>query len=169
METDFSLLDELNEYYLPIYTKDEDAATWYDNTTLFIVWVGINDINRSYMKEDPDMNSIIIDNYRRFIDSLYDTGARNYLFINVPPLEKTPAVMEDTKTPNRVELEKAAVLDYNKRLVSMIDDFESAYPDVATFHYDVHSLFNKVIEDPAQFELTERYQDVTTVCPAYEK
>lgn len=72
VETEFSLLDELNEYYLPIYTKDEDAATWYDNTTLFIIWVGINDINRSYMKEHPDMNPMIIDNYRRFIDSLYD-------------------------------------------------------------------------------------------------
>lgn len=77
--------------------------------------------------------------------------------------------MEVTKIPNRAELEKAAVLDYNERLVAMIHDFASAYPDVATFHYDVHSLFNKVIGDPAQFELTERYQDVTTVCPAYEK
>ncbi|KAL4893128.1 hypothetical protein BDV59DRAFT_202107 [Aspergillus ambiguus] len=119
------------------------------------------------MDEGPDIKTLIMDKYRQFVDTLYNTGARNYLLINVPPLERTPAVIEDN-TPDRVELEKAAVLDYNERLLSLIEDVKSSYSDVTVFHYDAHTLFNKVIDDPSQFSLTERYKDVTTVCEAYE-
>ncbi|KAF9893694.1 hypothetical protein FE257_009862 [Aspergillus nanangensis] len=168
VDSKFSLLDELNDYYLPIYTRDEDAATWANDTILFIVWVGINDINRSYLDEDPDMNPLIVDNYRRFVDTLYDTGARNFLLLNVPPLEKTPTVLQDEKTPNRATLEKAAVEDYNERLLGLVEEVEASYADVTVFHYDTHSLFNQVIEDPAQFEWTADYKTVTESCAAYE-
>lgn len=59
------------------------------------------------------------------IDILYNAGARSFVFLNVPPLERTPLFIEQGSTA--VTQVKSATLDYNTQLSSRIKTFIQQY------------------------------------------
>jgi len=102
--------------------------------------------------------------YSRLIDQLYQTGARNFLFLNVPPIERAPYV-RGTEYLNH----SAAVVDWNTRLANMAANLTIMYDDTTVFHFDTNTLFNQVIDDPKSFKQTAGYKDTADRCQEYYK
>lgn len=80
--------------YLPYAAKKPDWAQWTEQDSLFsmsqinfvnvVTWVGINDLLRDY-----DTNEQLAKLFE-MQDQLYQTGARNFLFFNIPPFNRAP-------------------------------------------------------------------------------
>ncbi|CAI6043282.1 unnamed protein product [Clonostachys chloroleuca] len=154
----YDVIREIDEGYLRYYGND----TIESSTSLFVVWIGINDITNSYLERNDTTHSSIFKSFRYRIDSLYDTGARNFLLLSIPPLERAPRTTQSSDAENRVPLMKDAVQDWNERLRIFKQRIQYLHSDVNVFLFDTYSLFQKVIDDPAQYEETAVYKDTAT-------
>lgn len=149
-----------------------DSAFSGDNV-LYGTWIGINDVKGSYLGDDYEGANLtlyteIIDSLYTSVSALYDNGARNFLFLSVPPLEKTPYTTTSSANATRYPLMQRAVEDYNGKLLKMAQAVRHNFAYARVFYMDAHTLFNDVIADPSQFEETAGYKDVTSFCSAYE-
>lgn len=69
--------------------------------------------------------------YRFLIEKLYASGGRKFLFLNVPPTDRSPMVIKEG--PEAIKTYATWVKAYNDGLQSMINDFKLSHNDVR-FH-----------------------------------
>ncbi|KAH8424030.1 SGNH/GDSL hydrolase family protein [Aspergillus melleus] len=171
VESGLDVAREISEYFVPYYANSSSDAdpVWETDSTLVAIWVGINDINKSYLAQNESIHPLIFERYRELVGDLYDLGARSFLLLNVPPLERAPRTTGSSAAEERIPIERAAVKDYNSRVDALQEDLQGNYDDVTVFLYDTYSLFDKVIDDASQFEQTQGYKDTTSYCSAYQK
>ncbi|KAF4967406.1 hypothetical protein FZEAL_10533 [Fusarium zealandicum] len=162
---DYDVIREINEEFLPHYKK---GKTFQSDSSLFAVWIGINDIANSYLDEDPDVNAEIFKSFRYRIDSLYEAGARNFLLLTVPPLEQSPRITGSSASATRIPLITKATKDWNSRLRTFQERIKSLHPKATVFVYDTYRLFQKVMDDPSKFDETSVYKDTASYCTAYK-
>lgn len=80
---------------------------------------------------------------------LYNAGARNFLFLTVPPINKTPLVLaESTATQTQ---EGAAVVTYNQLLQAALDTFKKSNSGITAWVYDTTTAFNTAIDNPTAY------------------
>jgi len=106
-------------------------APWTGADTLFITWVGIND---SAWSSDP------VDNVKMLFEaqeSLYGNGARNFLFVNVPPIDRSPAKGRKHHYEN-----------WNKELNAAAERFATKHTDATVMIYSSWDTFTALLDEP---------------------
>jgi len=73
-----------NQTWLPGPNKTHYSVRSLDGRINAVTWVGINDLLRFY-----DTNQQLTKLFE-LQDLLYQTGARNFLFFNIPPYNRAP-------------------------------------------------------------------------------
>ncbi|CAE6482588.1 unnamed protein product [Rhizoctonia solani] len=81
-------------------------------------------------------------------ETLYTTGARNFLFVNVPPTNRCPF------SNNNATL-ASLVSSWNTQLKAAGEAFQAKHSDIAVFYYDSWSLYTKLLDSPAQYGFTD--------------
>lgn len=114
--------------------------------------MGINDIDRPYLAQNQTVHPLIFARHRELVGDLYDLGARSFLLLNVPPLERAPRTTGSSAAEERIPIERATVRVYNSRVEALQEDLQGDYDDITVFLYDISSLFERVIDDASQFE-----------------
>ncbi|KAL9049184.1 MAG: hypothetical protein Q9162_007356 [Coniocarpon cinnabarinum] len=163
LPTVLSLRQQVNDEFLPYYL-DEQTASWNPSNSLFAFFFGINDVGNSYYLQNGSLNGDIVSVYASVVDELYENGARNLLFLNVPPVDKAPLTAEQGASAQ--SLEASAIADFNRQVRQMASNF-STYSDTTVFYFDTSSVFNAVLQDPESFPATAIYQNTTDYCVAY--
>ncbi|KAI4209112.1 MAG: hypothetical protein LQ351_007918 [Letrouitia transgressa] len=142
-----------------------NATSWNPSSTLFLSFFGINDVygNDAYQSDDFTSTKLdeVFSSYEKSLSSLYDSGARNFLVINLPPLELTPQFNsedDDTKT----EAVKTAIDAFNGRVPDLLDQLREAHGDASWQWYGLHDLFKQIIEDKGEAEMAEIGKDALT-------
>ncbi|KAH8758728.1 hypothetical protein BGZ57DRAFT_856402 [Hyaloscypha finlandica] len=143
--TVLSLIDQVSLFTKNLSPLPSNSLT--ASNTLIDIWIGVNDVGNAWSNANwPTLSQKIIDQYFSQVQELYASGARNFLFLTVPPIQKTPAVMAQ---PNSTQsAEGAAVGDYNELLVKAVDDFKAKNEGVTTWVYDTGDAFNTAIASP---------------------
>ncbi|GAA5825875.1 hypothetical protein JCM3770_003087 [Rhodotorula araucariae] len=138
-------------------------AAWETNSTLFTVWIGINDVGNGYLQGQDFTASLpaVFESYTRAIASLYTGGARNFLILGVPPTWRTPLVQ--SYGPQAVATYGNYVSQYNTELARLVGEFRTAYPDARFALFDTVPFFNQILDNPANYGIA----DATTACTAY--
>jgi hypothetical protein len=90
-----------------------------------------------------------MDQYINQTQTLYDSGARRFLFLTVPPIQLSPSVQAGG--PENVKAEGAAVNQYNDALKSRVAKFAAANPQAKTYVVDTTVPFMKAIENPKAY------------------
>ena len=122
-----------------------------DTSALHTVWFGINDVtSSSYNVKDYGFYKNVLVRYSEQVRRLVAGGARNFLFINVPPLERSPHVRSLGSLA--ISQETFAINFYNDRLREMVDEI-SSHTGGKVMLYDIHSNFG--------------YSGIQDFCPAY--
>lgn len=98
---------------------------------------------------------------------LYGSGARNFLFLNVPPIDRTPGSLVLSDIERR--LQAAYIGEFNFRLGALVYNFVQRYPDATAFSFDTNYLFTQALDNPTRFHETEEYRNTTHYCAAYMK
>jgi phospholipase/lecithinase/hemolysin len=156
---------ELNDVFLPNYASQD--SFYQGSTSLFAIWIGVNDLTNSYLV-DEDVHPALFTRLRQLVNDMYEAGARQFIFINAPPLERVPKVTGSSSHATRIPLMKTAVTDYNRKMYELAREVnhDLAYTEVV--HFDVYTLMNAVIDNPTQFDETAVYKDTTSYCAAYQ-
>lgn len=128
-----SLVDQVMFQYEPMYSHSNH--TWTSENTIFMTWIGINDITilSSLYQNHSDFNTTLpprFDQYFGLMENLYNTGARKFLFINMPPLDRTPMIMNHTD--DIIAELKAGVALFNEVLLpTYVDWFQGNHSKVS--------------------------------------
>ena len=116
---------------------------------------------------DP-LNNLIFGVYGDLVNRLYGLGARNFLFLTVPPVNRSP--LTQAQGPDSVALEAAAIAAFNTGITSLATALRTAHlEDANVFVYDVHKDFGAVLDNPQAFPQTKGYRNTTDYCVAYQK
>jgi phospholipase/lecithinase/hemolysin len=136
--------------------------TYQESQALVGIWIGINDISDSskYKVSFPDFyNSIITTLFEDSVEALYQAGYHNFLFINLPPLDRTPSNLVSTHPlPN-----KTMVDWWDDTLLNHSNAFNSIHSDAKSMVFDANTFLNGVLDNPTDYGIT----NITNFCPGY--
>ncbi|CCA73377.1 related to cellulose-binding GDSL lipase/acylhydrolase, putative-Aspergillus fumigatus [Serendipita indica DSM 11827] len=152
-----SLVDQTNDFLNYNAPGKAYYPGWSSSNTLFSVWIGINDIGNSYWRSDATtFDDTLLNRYFQLVQSLYSVGARKFLFLTVPPIQRSPLMLGQGSSVTATE--KAVIADYNSKLAAKAAAFASANSGVTALVYDTSTAFNTVLDNPSAYGL----QDATS-------
>lgn len=174
-DTVLSIKQQVLDEFVPGYTGASPSAPgapeWAGEDTLFAVWIGVNDVGNSYYNGEDATNALyakIFDVYSGLVDTMYEAGGRNFVFLNVPPVDRSPLITE-SGVEGAAEQEKAAIGVWNGKIEDMAASLKGNHSEVNVWTVDTNTVFGKVLDDPSSFEQTSGYTNTTGYCEAYEK
>ncbi|GAA5913243.1 hypothetical protein JCM5296_006863 [Sporobolomyces johnsonii] len=140
-----------------------NEVPWKSNTTLFAAWFGINDVGFSYVdgKNLTEELPAIFDSWDRLINVLYQSGARNFLIMGVPPMQRTPLVQSYGEAAQDVFA--AYISEYNVALYDYTTRIPTYYPGSKVALFDTQPFFNAILDSPANYG----FMDSTDYCNLY--
>ncbi|SPO07522.1 related to cellulose-binding GDSL lipase/acylhydrolase [Cephalotrichum gorgonifer] len=164
-----SLVDQVTDGFLPNY-GDRSAARWSPETTVFGIWIGINDVGNSFWsgrESNEVLYAKIFDVYRGLVDDLYGAGARNFVFLNVPAIQRSPLTLGQGEQAIALEIE--ALEQFNGLVDQLAGDLKAEKKkEVNVWVHDTFKAFTEILDDPASHAQTAGYKNVTGYCEEYQ-
>lgn len=146
----FNLSDQL-----AVYQQDFPEVT--DNT-LFIFELGGNDVRDALAAQDPSLIAEALGNINSAVQMLYSQGARHFLLVNVPAIGATPAVkMLDDQFGGVGFIINAAnnlTQAFNANLAQLQTGLNAGLPAIDVRTLDLYALLNSIIDNPADYGIT---------------
>ncbi|KAG6847869.1 hypothetical protein H0H93_005338, partial [Arthromyces matolae] len=172
-----TLADQVDEFLKGAGTKPA-TTPWTSDNALFSIWIGINDIGNNYSSnyDYPTQTDSLLTAYfalvqklvRQLVRFFFSTptqvpqidrglnenansaiGARNFLFVNVPPVNRTP--MMTAQGPCARYYEANFIQTFNSQLLTFVASFEQTNPGVSTYFWDSNALFTAILNDPIAY------------------
>jgi phospholipase/lecithinase/hemolysin len=166
--TVLSLKDQVQTEFLPTYGSHPASAPWTSKSSLFAFFIGINDVGNTWSANNATLYNAIFSVYKGQLEDVYKTGARNFLFLSVPPVNLAPLTL-DQDDESASEREGKVIVDWNRRLSAMVATFRASHTGTTVFVHDTWGLYNSVIENPKSYKQTAGLRNVTDYCTAYVK
>ncbi|KAF9047805.1 hypothetical protein BJ165DRAFT_1344738, partial [Panaeolus papilionaceus] len=134
------------------------TTPWTSSNALFSIWIGINDLAATYGRggDRGAFSDQLLNSEFAQVKKLYDVGARNFLFVNVPPVDRSPQLLAQP-TNNQAGL-RTVIQGFNTRLAAKAAAFASANPGAKTWVYDSASQFTQILNNPRNYG----FRDATT-------
>jgi hypothetical protein len=157
-----SLTDQVQKDFLPHYPSTRFPPL----TTLYSVWIGINDVLRT-ADSAAKVDAIFTQALPAALDALVTrSGAKFFLFIDVPPLENAPEVLA-TPPEWRTKV-AAAVRRWNERLRAEALALQRRHAGVAVRQVSSYEVFSRVTKNPRSYSQTAGLKRLQGFCKKYE-
>lgn len=150
-----SVQDEILSTFIPSYGDSPARFKWTSESTLFTTFVGINDVSMVWWA--PNRTAIYDESFRTYsevLDTLYQTGARNFLALNVPPFYRSPGSKGANWTAAQYDHYDQGIREWNDRLIKTITNLTTVYADVRAGVIDTYTLFDAAQNYPCSNALT---------------
>ncbi|KAH7145375.1 putative lysophospholipase A [Dactylonectria estremocensis] len=160
-----------HSYTVPMVNQTQQYLTWAEpvlktqmdkSKALVAIWIGINDISDSklYDVNLPELyDSMIEFMFESSVKPLYKAGYHNYLFINLPPIHRSPSYVNKAQP----SLNATMIEWWNSRLSKYSSQFFRDHKSATTLVYDSFSFLNNVLDNPSNYEIT----NTSSFCPGY--
>ncbi|KAF9037785.1 hypothetical protein BDZ89DRAFT_1157227 [Hymenopellis radicata] len=145
-----SLTDQVNDFL----QSGGLIPSWSSNNTLFSFWIGINDLGNSYYLggDRGVFSDTLLDAYFALIAKLVATGARNFLFINVPPTDRSPLMLG--QSTDAQALLKSTIQGFNTKLAARAQALKANSSGVQTWVWDSNAFFTTILDHPTSYGFT---------------
>lgn len=160
-QTNKPVEDQISRNFETYCGRSTFECPWTPETSLFFVFAGINDVFAPYFIGTDRRPLEVLPHYYKNVRKLYSLGARNFVFMNVPPLDQIGEVNEYTAH------KREDVLAYNARLLLLRNAIVAELPDINTRLFDTRQLYADVIRAPESFEQTKGMTQMVRDCFAY--
>lgn len=114
------------------------------SSTLFTVWAGANDILHGLSPQSA------VANLTGDINTLYQDGARNFLWLNMPPLGDTPHGLGSGDSAGLNALSQ----EYNADWLQAIATLDAQDPGIDITGVNTYALVEAMIADPSAYGFT---------------
>ena len=152
-------MEQQVDFFVQDHLQANQAA---DPNALYVLWGGSND----YLGTDANPEEVV-DNIETEVESLYDSGARDFLVVNLPDLGAIPEANNPNLSVSPAELTELSDT-HNSLLDSGVEELEDSLTGADITILDVNSLFDDVLANPEEFGLTnvtEPFLDPITLTP----
>ena len=144
---------------------DSVLARFIDKSkTLVAVWIGINDINDSaeYDVDFPTFYNQLVATVFERLRRIFALGYRNFLVVNLPPLDRTPGnlVRRGGPLPNKTMVDWYDAALYNHSIA-----FQEENEGSSILYFDANEFLNGVLDDPGKYGI----KNSTGYCAAYDQ
>ncbi|KAI4525060.1 hypothetical protein K525DRAFT_266440 [Schizophyllum commune Loenen D] len=131
----------------PASIEDDPNAwrMWTSRNTLFVTWVGINDC-AFIPRHSPELCEEHLDKLFAGQHDLYLAGARNFMLVDVPHIDRTPAA-KPTPTPSPV------FPAWNAALLARAQIFAKEHPDATILIFSSARVIDSILDDPDVYGL----------------
>ncbi|KAH9485803.1 Acetylesterase [Psilocybe cubensis] len=148
--TVLSLTDQVNQFLTTVASKPT-STPWTSENSLFSIWIGVNDIGNSYYLsgDRSAFSDTLLNAYFALVQKLYNAGGRNFLFANVPPIDRSPLML--AQSTDAQALEKSVIGTFNTKLVAKINSFAANNTGVKTFLWDSNAQFTAMLNSPTTY------------------
>jgi phospholipase/lecithinase/hemolysin len=163
--TVLSLVDQVNQFD-SLLAPARPAAPWQSSNSLFAIMIGINDVGNSWSWTNVTQHGFhitLLNRYFEMVESLYDNGARSFLFINVPPIDRAPLFIEQGAA-NAAKV-KSSLADYNAQFAQRVAQFKATHRGLDQIVlFDANQLFSTLLNNAGPLG----FVNSTGFCEAYE-
>jgi phospholipase/lecithinase/hemolysin len=150
---------------------DAHRPPWNATNSIFVMFAGVVDLIMMNGIREEDKLDVVNTNltiiYSKLLESLYGTGARNFILLNIPPLERCwqpgengPSVSKKLKSDGDV---------YRQRVQNAAEALKKRFKESNVFLLDTEKLFNQALADPNSFPQTSGILNTTTPCMEYQR
>ncbi|OUM56137.1 carbohydrate esterase family 16 protein [Piromyces sp. E2] len=163
-DKDASFITQYDKFVESLYGK-KALRTWASKTSLFAIWFGSNDIiymNRSQGTSSTDVIDNILSTKFQKVQELYEHGARHFLFIYVPAIERSPLNKD-----NSLYFANADTTYYNNKVKTFASNFASTHPDTNVLVYDAYMEYNYIMDHKDEFgieNIADSCEDTGSKC-----
>ncbi|KAF9447593.1 carbohydrate esterase family 16 protein [Macrolepiota fuliginosa MF-IS2] len=164
--TVLSIVDQVQQFKSVLSQKPVNAI-WDGSNSFFAFWIGINDVGNSAGWTNitrPEFYTTLMDRLTTQLDELYGLGARSFLFLTVPPTDRSPLVLQQGQQAST--LMHTFIAQYNNELLLTLNKFQrrhqSTIQDMVLF--DTQPVFNMLLDNADALG----YVNITGWCTAYE-
>ncbi|KAK1714053.1 hypothetical protein BDP67DRAFT_544031 [Colletotrichum lupini] len=167
-DTVLTLKDQVQTLFSNAYAA-KTAPAWTGADSVFAFWIGVNDIGNSYWNgadATSALNTKIVDVYQGLARELYEAGARNFVWLTTPPVDRTPMLLAENADAQK--LCKDDVADFNGRVNAMAKNV-TTWEGANSWVVDANGVFNGVLDNVAKFDATKGYKNTTGYCDAYKE
>ena len=156
-----SLKQQVQGLFLKLLPR---ALPWTGQNSLFLLWIGINDVGNSWWLGDWDeFHKTLLGAYFALVDELLAAGARNFVFVDVPPIDRSPLILaEGASSAEKVRL---ALVSFNSQLSQRVTALRRRRTDVWAQLFSSDAVFTEVLDRPAQYG----FANSTAYCTAYQE
>ncbi|KAG6812130.1 hypothetical protein H0H92_004244 [Tricholoma furcatifolium] len=166
LPTVLSVVDQVSQFKQILAPKPA-GAQWNSSNSLFAIWIGINDIGNSFgwsnVTSEPAFYTTLMNRLESQLEILYSEGARSFLFLTVPPVDRAPLWNE--QGPSVVNKLHPLIANYNAQLNTLASQFKAKHKDIdqATV-FDTQIIFNTLLDNADALG----FVNSTGYCAAYE-
>lgn len=127
---------------------------------LVAIWIGINDINdlaklRGKSESFTPLYEEVQNHVFESVEKLYGLGYRNFLTLNLPPLNRGPAPAVNA----------SLVETFNSIHKKHADAFQASHRDSRILQYDVNTALNQILDNYQSYG----FKNVTNFCPGFNQ
>lgn len=158
------------DFTTPMVNQTEQFLTWADpvleldkSKALVAIWIGINDLGDAAKLNVslPEFYDAITEAiFAQSIQSLYDAGYKNFLMLNIPPRDRSPAYRNNEGGAAEV---KQWTVWWNGSLNKWAERFAGSHADTNIMVYDTNTVLNKVLDSPQEYGIL----NTTHVCDGW--
>ncbi|EJD53173.1 hypothetical protein AURDEDRAFT_81427 [Auricularia subglabra TFB-10046 SS5] len=163
--TVLSFVDQVNQFK-EFFFPPPALAPWTSSDSLFAIMIGINDVGNSWGWTNVTQHGFhitLLDRYFGEVESLYDHGARAFLFINVPPIDRAPLFLTQGNTTT--EAVKASLADYNLQFAQRVAKFKATHRGLEQVTlFNANKIFNVLLDNAGPLG----FVNATGFCEAYQ-
>lgn len=170
---DFS--NQINLFQQTYGTNTTTGAQMFQNpnTTLVAIWFGANEVLQTFWTGNLTDTSgwdktydAVFTSYFERVEALYLRGARNFLFITVPPLHRNPLIRgrDGGQLVNRTA---SLIASMNRRVVNLTARVRRAHPDTSVYTYNAYNTLSRALDRPRRFQPLLGIRSLFTFCRAY--
>lgn len=147
--TVLSFVDQTTEFSTYLVPAPS-TAQWTASNALFAAWFGVNDVGNAWYESNwTTIAEAVVTRYFQETQIMYNAGARNFLFLTVPPTQYTPLVVaEGTATQTQWG---DAVTYFNGLLTAAAASFKSTNSGSTVYVYDTTTPFMTAIDNPTAY------------------
>lgn len=165
-------LRQHHDFTTPLVNQTQQYLTYAEpvlgkrinkSRALVALWIGINDINDSSKFTNVSFplfyDTLISTVFAQSVRPMYDAGYKNFLFVNLPPLDRTAAnLVTENPLPN-----KTMITWWNESLLRHSQDLAVQRRDAHTMVYDANAFLNGVLDNPIRYGI----RNTTSFCQDY--
>ncbi|KAH8107182.1 hypothetical protein BXZ70DRAFT_1029523 [Cristinia sonorae] len=126
-----------------------------EEAMLFAIWLGINDFATS---QTPESMQLLLETVSEQQTRLYnEAGARNFLFVDIPPVHRTPAAARAS------EEQRQTLATTLKLWHTLLSTRVSSHPGISALLFSSYAFFTGLLDDPTTYGF--RDEDVVNAGP----
>ncbi|KAF8163693.1 SGNH hydrolase-type esterase domain-containing protein [Crassisporium funariophilum] len=166
LPTVLSIVEQVGQFNQILAPKPV-GAQWASDNTLFAFWIGINDVGNSFgwtniTGHEAQFYTVLMNRLTTQLDALFNNGARNFLFLTVPPTDRAPLFLQ--QGPAVVARLRPLIANYNQQLRTTAQKFQASHRGVQTAVFDSQPVFNTLLDNAKALG----FSNTTGFCAAYQ-